>query len=98
MKTAVLNKTNPVIKFDDRSVSYSMPGDLMIFINEACKDNRYRYTVLPISYDEYDRLMLKPYQYPVKRGVWRLIVDSRGSTIAHTTTSSGIEPSIKNSS
>lgn len=76
MKSLTLTPSLSGTKFDDRSIVYKMPGDLLLFVNEACKDKNFRYVVLPISYEEYDRLMLKPYQYPIKRGVWRLIVDS----------------------
>ena len=70
MKSLTLTPSMSGTKFDDRSIVYKMPGDLLLFVNEACKDKNYRYVVLPISYEEYDRLMLKPYQYPIKRGVW----------------------------
>jgi hypothetical protein len=51
------------------------------------------YQIIPISYYDYSRLMQKPYQYPPKRAVWRLItknisanpsgvVDSSDSTVA----------------
>ena len=76
MKTKTLDESLVASKFDSRSITYRMPSDLLLFVNEACQDKNYRYVVLPISYQEYDRLMLKPYQYPIKRGVWRLIVNS----------------------
>ena len=76
MKTKTLYESLVASKFDNRSVTYRMPSDLLLFVNEACQDKNYRYVVIPISYQEYDRLMLKPYQYPIKRGVWRLIVNS----------------------
>ena len=76
MKTKTLDESLVNSKFDNRSVTYRMPSDLLLFVNEACQDKNYRYVVIPISYQEYDRLMLKPYQYPIKRGVWRLIVNS----------------------
>lgn len=82
MKTEVLRELNTDLKFDSRSLSYRIPKDLLLFVNEACNDNNYRYVVIPISYNEYDRLMLKPYQYPIKRGIWRLIVDSTISSIS----------------
>lgn len=53
-----------------------MPSDLFLFVNEACNDRNRRYVVIPISFAEYDRLMLKPFQYPVKKGIWRLITDN----------------------
>lgn len=76
MKTKTLDEALVNSKFDSRSITYRMPSDLLLFVNEACQDKNYRYVVIPISYQEYDRLMLKPYQYPIKRGVWRLIVNS----------------------
>ena len=76
MKTKTLDESLVNSKFDSRSITYRMPSDLLLFVNEACQDKNYRYVVIPISYQEYDRLMLKPYQYPMKRGVWRLIVNS----------------------
>lgn len=99
MKTSTLSESVTTNKFDNRSISYRLPNDLLIFINEACRDKNYRYVAIPISYDEYDRLMLKPYQYPVKRGVWRLLVDSsvpESSTIPVDNNNSTI--TIKNSS
>lgn len=76
IRTATLKVDEFVPKFDDRSVSYRIPRDLLLFINESCKDKNFRYVVIPISFEEYDRLMSKPYQYPIKRGIWRLIVDT----------------------
>lgn len=76
MKTKVLKELQTEYKFDGRSISYRIPEDLLLFVNEACNDSKSRYVVIPISYDEYDRLMLKPYQYPIKKGIWRLIVDA----------------------
>lgn len=98
MKSKTLDKKNLTLKFDNRSLSYRMPQDLFLFVNEACKDDSLRYVVIPISYEEYDRLMLKPYQYPIKRGVWRLIVDSSEPEKASMSFSNGKVLSIVNSS
>lgn len=63
--------------FDDRSLIYVAPPDFFLSINESIIDNNNRrYSVLPISYSEYNRLMLKPYGYPLKRQAWRIISDS----------------------
>ena len=63
--------------FDNRSLIYVAPPDFFLSINESIIDNNNRrYSVLPISYSEYDRLMLKPYGYPLKRQAWRIISDS----------------------
>lgn len=84
IKTKTLETSSTDNKFDTRSISYRMPNDLLVFINEACKDKNYRFVVIPITYGDYDKLMLKPYQYPIKRGVWRLIVDSTVPSIGVT--------------
>lgn len=65
---------NPV--FDNRSRVYLAPSDLFLVINESIEDSaKRRYSVLPISYDEYNRLMSKPYGFPLKRQAWRIISD-----------------------
>lgn len=62
--------------FDSRSKIFVAPPDLFLAINESIEDStKRRYSVLPISYDEYNRLMLKPYGYPLKRQAWRIISD-----------------------
>lgn len=66
--------SNPV--FDNRSRVYLAPSDLFLAINESIEDSaKRRYSVLPISYDEYNRLMSKPYGFPLKRQAWRIISD-----------------------
>lgn len=63
--------------FDNRSLIYVAPPDFFLSINESIIDNNNRrYSVLPISYSEYNRLMLKPYGRPLKRQAWRIISDS----------------------
>lgn len=63
--------------FDNRSLIYVAPPDFFLSINESIIDNNNRrYSVLPISYSEYNRLMSKPYGYPLKRQAWRIISDS----------------------
>lgn len=64
--------------FDNRSLIYVAPPDFFLSINESIIDNNNnrRYSVLPISYSEYNRLMLKPYGYPLKRQAWRIISDN----------------------
>lgn len=62
--------------FDKRSRMYLAPSDLFLAINESIVDSaKRRYSVLPISYDEYNRLMSKPYGFPLKRQAWRIISD-----------------------
>ena len=64
-------------KTDRRSHVFLMPQDYFLSVNEVVFDDVMQYSVLPIDYLEYQRLMLKPYSYPVKKGVWRLITDKK---------------------
>lgn len=67
--------------FDPRSNSKSitLPSDVMMIINERVKVNRgdpaeeVLLTVDAISFDEYDRLMSKPFKRPLHYKAWRLI-------------------------
>lgn len=80
-----LSVLNPVIYntiFDSRAKIYIAPSDLFLVINESIEDSaKRRYSVLPISYDEYNRLMLKPYGFPLKRQAWRIISDRTSSLV-----------------
>lgn len=74
LSAAGLIAFNPI--FDNRSRVYLAPSDLFLAINESIEDSaKRRYSVLPISYDEYNRLMSKPYGFPLKRQAWRIISD-----------------------
>lgn len=72
-------------KFDIRSKTYFMPSDCFIIINEQIVDmddhdlqsGIYTYTVQPITYQKYASEMTKPYKYPPKHIVWRLITQSK---------------------
>ena len=66
-------------QLDKRSLCYAFPADYFLAVNEALEDSRYQYTVMPISYDEYMRLMQKPYAYPIKKGAWRMITGRHAS-------------------
>ena len=74
IKVATVNPTDlDDNKIDKRSRCLVFPWDYFLSVNEIISDERYQYNVIPIDYNEYSRLMMKPYAYPVKRGVWRLI-------------------------
>lgn len=63
---------NPDSKIDRRGLVYIFPQDYYLTVNELLYDTKYQYSVLPISYSEYQTLMLKPYSFPVKKAAWRL--------------------------
>lgn len=85
--------TNPT-PFDKRGVVFDLPADLLLILNEffivaeiisqgeggtpVTGDKTFR--VLPISFDEYFRLMSKPYKAPLKGQVWRLLKSSEAGT------------------
>jgi hypothetical protein len=75
-KTALGAKnTNPIrLAFDVRSQAFMIPEDTFIIVNEQCQGKKI-YTVLPITSEQYDTLMQKPYPYPPKNVVWRLITE-----------------------
>ena len=62
----------------------TIPNDVWLIINERMHVTRNRsevdLTVVPISFDEFDRLMSKPYKRPLKYQAWRLITNENKST------------------
>lgn len=60
-------------KIDTRSFMYSFPTDVFIMVNETAKVEKEIKQVIPLRYDEYTRLMSKPYKRPNKNQVWRLM-------------------------
>lgn len=68
-----LGKDSEYTKLDPRAITYYWPKDVMFVINEQVdlsniilfKEQRLR-QILPISYDEYTRLMSKPFKQPNK--------------------------------
>ena len=73
MKTATCSPATIIGKIDERSVGYSFPDDVFIVVNEAVKVGTLIKQVVPLKYDEYLRLMSKPYKRPLKYQAWRLI-------------------------
>ena len=71
----------------DNSKKVPMPTDddkVMMIINERAevtrnKVNNVPLMVVPISFDEYNRLMSKPFKRPLKHQAWRLINNSESN-------------------
>lgn len=75
LRTATLTLETRSLPFDDRAKYYKLPSNAFIVINEMLKtDDGYK-QVIPISYDEYTRLMSKPFKRPTKNQAWRLITE-----------------------
>lgn len=71
-------------KVDRRSQVFIFPEDYFLSVNEVISDGNQFYSVLPIEYSEYQRMMTKPYPYPPKRVAWRIISDKKNcNTINH---------------
>lgn len=71
-------------RFDTRSVPCLAPSDLFLAINESILDSTgRRYSVLPIQYNEYARLMMKPYGFPLKRQAWRIMSNQAGDLMTY---------------
>lgn len=64
-------------KLDDRSSLYSISTDILFIVNEVCKVTENGVgrlvNVVPINFEEYSRLISKPYKQPFKNQCWRLM-------------------------
>lgn len=80
IKTAVAQLIVSTTKFDNRATSYALPNDLLFIIGEVLQVGNTTRQVIPISFDEYTRLMSKPYKRPLKNQAWRLITQNLNSS------------------
>lgn len=67
--------------FDVRAKVYKLPEDLFIIINESITTDTGIKQVVAIRYNEYTRLMSKPYKEPLKFQAWRLVTKGEDSSI-----------------
>lgn len=80
MLTSVETKSsgfeNPLFDTRENTKSVDLPSKLMFAINEVVEVTRDTkkviLQVIPIKFDEYSRLMCKPYKRPLKYQAWRL--------------------------
>lgn len=70
------------VKFDDRSQLYKMPQDILLMLNETGINTvdgvKRLISIIPMNYEEYARLMSKPWKQPLKNQGWRLFQSTRG--------------------
>ena len=64
-------------KLDRRSQVYLFPPNYFLAVNELLSDSKYQYSIIPLQYNDYQRLMMKPYAFPVKKAAWRLFTDKK---------------------
>lgn len=81
-------ETNTLVKkhekFDERSVLFDMPDDILYILNENATvkyDGKYthRIDIVPLTYFEYQTFSSRPYKQPYKQQGWRLINMPDGS-------------------
>lgn len=65
--------------FDIRAKVYALPEDLFLIINESVTTDTGTKQIIPIRYDEYTRLMSKPYKEPLKYQAWRIVTKGKGN-------------------
>ena len=66
---------NPLFDPRDNSISVRIPSDILSVLNERVFVNGTRkasLTCIPIQFNEYDRLMSKPFKRPLKYQAWRI--------------------------
>lgn len=71
------DRINSSEKLDKRSEVFLFPQNFFLAVNEMLSDNVGQYSVIPVNYPEYQRLMLRPYSLPVKRAAWRILTDKK---------------------
>lgn len=86
MKSGTITLGTSGTSFDPRAKVGTLPSDVLIIINEvitlaAQNAPAGMRQVIPITYEEYTRLMSKPYKEPLKYQAWRLITGQTTSAI-----------------
>ena len=81
-KPSLYTDSTSYVKFDDRSKLYKMPSDILIMLNETgintVDEVKRLISIIPMNYEEYSRLMSKPYKQPLKNQGWRLFQSTGG--------------------
>ncbi len=74
------------VKFDDRSILYTLPSDILFIINETAINTinglDRLISIIPISFAEYSRYLSRPYKQPYKNQGWRLLQRSASTQVA----------------
>ena len=81
---ATVGDEDYVPKIDGRGSLFNFPEDYFLSINEIIVDEESTnklFSVVPISYSDYQRLMIKPYAYPPKRIAWRIFIGTIQKTL-----------------
>lgn len=73
--------TEAVYATQSSANNIELPTDLFLVINELVNSSGRWLVVKSISFDEYDRLMQKPFKYPTYNQAWRLIVNTNKADV-----------------
>lgn len=75
---------SPAFDGHSNTQSIKLPSEAMMVINESATVSRggdtVNLVVVPISYDNYDTLMNKPFKRPLKFQAWRIISATKGQS------------------
>lgn len=81
-KPSIYSPDREYIKFDERSKLYKMPQDILLMLNETgintVDGTKRLISIIPMNYEEYARLMSKPWKQPLKNQGWRLFQSTGG--------------------
>jgi len=72
-KTGTPTVDSSIVKSHKNGKLYLFPEDVFIVINEIYRVAANDLQVIPLRYDEYTRLMSKPFKRPVRGQAWRII-------------------------
>lgn len=88
VSSALVEAEEPNV-FDRRAIQYILPSNILFIIDEELEFTKANHTyvrqVIPLSYDEYTRLMSKPFKEPLRGQAWRLIGNPDTATDTPTT-------------
>lgn len=58
-----------------KGIVFDVPTNILFIINEFVRDmgTDKQFTIIPINYEEFNRLMSKPYKLPLKNQGWRIL-------------------------
>lgn len=85
MRVVEATSTTSTVSLHDatNSAFYNIPDDIFIFVNEFVQvtrgNNTVKLTTIPLSFDEYSKLMSKPFKRPLKNQAWRLMINVASS-------------------
>lgn len=71
--------TVDIEQIDSRSSVFRYPSDVFLPLNEVYRVNDRNLQITPLKYEEYRRLMSRPYKRPLQDQAWKLINGSIGA-------------------